>query len=69
MSQQQDILHALKYWETMCGTEFLDMHIPRYAARIHELRNKGYWISSERCKEHNYHKTAQTLYRLIEEPE
>ena len=35
---------------TVCGAKFLEMHIPRYAARILELRNDGFDIQAGPCQ-------------------
>ncbi len=67
MNQQERILYELSDGDPICGTTFLNWHIPRYAARIHELRNKGHWISSERCKiTYHRHRSPQTVYTLVE---
>ncbi|MCH8153175.1 MAG: hypothetical protein IH830_12495 [Planctomycetes bacterium] len=64
MTQQERILLHLQD-EPTCGTSFLNWHIPRYAARIHELRAKGHQITSERCKiEYHHHHSPQTVYTL-----
>ena len=64
MTQQEDVLLYLQE-EPTCGTSFLNWHIPRYAARIHELRGKGHQITSERCQiEYHHHLSAQTVYTL-----
>lgn len=64
MTQQEDILFHLRQ-DPVCGTSFLNWHIPRYAARIHELRAKGYQITSERCRiSYHHHRSPQTVYQL-----
>lgn len=65
LTQSQRILGALKLGPK-CGTTFLEWRIPRYAARIHELRGQGYAITSEKCLFHD-HETHQTVYRLLTE--
>lgn len=62
MSQKQKILDTLKMGP-VCGTRFLAAYMPRYAARIHELRAEGHQIASEPCRMHD-HETSQTVYRL-----
>ena len=47
-------------WEEVCGSVYLEAHMPRYAARINDLRNDGHTIETGRCK---VHKTA--TYRLV----
>jgi len=64
MSQKQRVLNALKM-QPVCGTSFLDWHIPRYAARIWELRAEGYEIASRPCRLHS-HESPQTVYELAE---
>jgi hypothetical protein len=49
----------------VCGTVMLRWYIPRYAARIHELRAEGYEITSRTCKLH-IHESPQTVYELVE---
>lgn len=60
-TQRQRVLAALRDGPT-CGTEFLDMHIPRYGARIMELR-ETLTITNELCRKHQ-HYSRQTVYRL-----
>ena len=62
MNQTEKILSKLQMGP-VCGTTFLQMFIPRYAARIHELRRAGHQIQSERCQLHD-HETHQVVYRL-----
>lgn len=60
---QRDQVRKILEAGPACGTVFLNAYIPRAAARIHELRQQGLEIHSERCKLHQ-HKNAQTLYTL-----
>jgi len=62
MSQKERILNALKMGP-QCGTSFLEWHMPRYAARIHELRAEGWTISTRTCRLHS-HESPQTVYEL-----
>jgi hypothetical protein len=65
MSQKERILGDLRasqrsnvFWHgygVVCGSFWLDARIPRYAARIHELRSDGERIGSGWCR---VHKTA-----------
>jgi hypothetical protein len=64
MSQKQRLLQALKLGP-VCGTTLLEWHIPRYGARLHELRAEGYEIESKPCRLH-YHESPQTVYELVE---
>ena len=64
MTQQERILYELSDGP-VCGTTFLHWRIPRYSARIHELRAKGYPITSERCRmAHHCHLSPQIVYQL-----
>lgn len=65
-SQVETILDLLRQGP-VCGTTFLSMFIPRYAARIYDLRLAGYTITTRRCQDvwHD-HKTAQIVYELDE---
>ena len=49
----------------VCGTTMLRFHIPRYAARINELRRDGHTIITRPCTQH-HHDTAQVEYVLLE---
>lgn len=62
-TQRQRVLAALRDGPT-CGTEFLEMHIPRYGGRILELRKSGHAITNELCRKHS-HYSRQTVYRLV----
>ena len=65
MGQRDRILRMLTdtYPDGVCGTVFLRERMPRYAARIWELRAKGCAIQTEPCQDHA-HETRQTVYRL-----
>jgi len=67
LTQVETIMQALtiRGADGVCGTEFLDVHIPRYAARILELRDAGNTIVTVPCREHNWHTTHQIRYVLI----
>jgi len=62
VSQKATILEMLQMGP-VCGTQFLAKYMPRYAARIHELRTEGHPITSSACKLHD-HKSPQVLYKL-----
>lgn len=64
-TQQERVLAQLRH-EPTCGTEFLEMHIPRYGGRILELRQAGHTITNEPCWKHQ-HFSRQTIYRLRKE--
>ena len=62
LTQRQRILTALRSGP-VCGTTFLRWGIPRYAARIYELRQEGYEITKEVCRLHD-HRSRQWMWRL-----
>jgi len=63
-SQKQRVLDTLRNAgpSGVCGTSLLYINIPRYAARIHELRQAGHQIASTQCGDS--HTTRQTRYTL-----
>ena len=64
-NQRGRILRVLR-WAPQCGARFLEMHIPRYSARIWELRREGYQITRRRCDvSHHAHYSRQYLYELV----
>ena len=65
-TQRDRILERLRAGP-ICATTFLDMHIPRYAARVLELRQDGYTIDTRRCLQHDWHKSPQIEYVLVPE--
>ena len=64
MTQKTRILAALKLGP-VCGTQMLGWHIPRYAARIYELRTEGHDIISRPCTLHA-HESPQVVYEMVE---
>lgn len=69
MSQQDRVLWLLRHgW--VCGTTFLDEGMPRYGARIYELRRRGYLIESRTCSDRtHHHRSRQIEWRIIGEPD
>jgi len=66
MSQRTAILQSLQAGP-VCGTMFLEMRMPRYAARINELRNAGWHIVKRRCENpHHQHQTVQYEYLIAQ---
>ena len=65
MSQKQRVRRMLEDGP-VCGTRLLDERIPRYAARIAELRGEGMLIETRVCKAHR-HASRQYEY-VIKEP-
>lgn len=64
MNQREKVLAMLKTGP-VCGTDFLAAYVPRYSARILELRQQGHVIESRPCRNGwHQHETAQTVYEL-----
>jgi hypothetical protein len=55
----------------VCGTEFLDERMPRYGARIFELRRRGCLIVSRTCgnPQHRHVSKHQDEWRLLAAPD
>lgn len=50
----------------VCGTTFLRAHIPRYPARILELRREGWVIDRRPCEiETHRHESTQWVYEMV----
>jgi hypothetical protein len=49
----------------VCGTTFLKAYQPRYSARLHALRKRGWNIQRRRCDRHDWHDTAQYVWELL----
>ena len=62
MSQKQRIANLLR-GGPVCGTALLDLRMPRYAARISELRAEGMLIETRVCESHR-HASKQYEYVL-----
>jgi len=65
MTQQDQVRRMLEAGWT-CGTEFLDERLPRYAARIHELRADGVLVERRACERHS-HRSGQFEWRAVPE--
>lgn len=51
----------------VCGTDFLRAYIPRFGARIYELRQLGFVVVERPCRMgHHDHESRQTVYELAE---
>jgi hypothetical protein len=50
----------------VCGTEFLDEHIPRYGARIHQLQTSGHLIHRRPCQRHDHQLPEWRLLAALE---
>jgi hypothetical protein len=65
MTQSQEILYRLQMGP-VCGTDLLRMFIPRYAARILELRQAGHQIETRTCRDDRHqHRNKQIEYVLV----
>lgn len=61
-SQRERILRLLNAGP-VCGTSFLFLKMPRYSARIWELRKVGFNITTRRCTDPRHH-SRQVEYIL-----
>ena len=66
MTQKEFVLKELRHRGTVCGTWFLQYHIPRYAARIYDLIQDGHRIERVACP-HHYHTHPKSIasYKLL----
>lgn len=62
-TQQQRVVDMLRSQEKVSSAEFYEAYLPRFAARIFELKKLGYVIERE------YWRDGMYLYRLASEPE
>ena len=63
MTQREQVLSMLTGgW--VCGTQFLAWRIPRYGARILELRKLGHKIERRPCED-QAHDSQQYQWRII----
>ena len=66
MISQKERVYRMLLAGPVCGTTLLNEHIPRYAARISELRRTGLNIDTRECSRHlHQHRTKQIEYVLI----
>lgn len=65
-TQKAYVLDRLEREGAVCGTDFLKAQIPRYAARIADLKGDGKQIVTEPCNRPLHrHETRQVQYRLL----
>ncbi len=66
-TQADRVLQMLRESELgVCGTEFTNAYVPRYSARLKELRDAGHRIENRKCHAlSHHHRTKQTRYVLI----
>ena len=68
-TQKEQVLAMLRNGP-VCGTRFLARRIPRYPARIFELKQDGHLISKRRCgDEQHRHASAQFEWFKVEAPQ
>lgn len=64
LTQREEVLVMLRdgHGYGVCGTVFLQAYIPRYSARIGELRKEGWEITKRKCVNlhHNHGRTPPT---------
>lgn len=57
----------LEHWT--CGTTFLNARLPRYTARIYELRKAGYYVDRRKCANPSHsHESPQWEWRILAAP-
>ena len=66
VGQNARVFGMLREWT--CGTEFLAAYLPRYGARIWDLKRLGYVIEKKRCTAHQ-HVSIQWAWRLRSQKE
>lgn len=69
MTQRERVLAMLRGAGTrgICGVEFLEARLPRFPARIYELRDGGLRITRRRCDlDGHRHGSTQYVYELEE---
>ena len=59
-TQNAKVLGYLEDWGTVCGDFFLELYIPRYAARVLDLRQAGFDIRKVKCP-YSYHTHTKAL--------
>ena len=69
MNQRDRILLSLRQNTAVCGTLFLGDHMPRYSARIRELKELGHNIQTRPCRHpwHTHSLSNQIEYLLLDE--
>lgn len=67
-TQREQVLATLAEGDPICGTAFLQARIPRYAARVNELRRDGWRIERVPCP-YNYHTHPKTVATYQLQPE
>ncbi len=59
MTERDKVLTVLRHKRPVCGTMFLEIHIPTYSQRISELRAEGYDIQRVPCPYENHTHTKK----------
>ncbi len=67
-TQKEQVLQALTLRpDGVCGTQFLEGKIPRYAARILDLKQDGHWIERVSCPySFHGHPASVATYKLTQ---
>lgn len=69
VNQRERVLRLLLDRDAICGTEFLQLHLPRATARIFELRKAGYVIQRTQCDNSQHrHLNPQWQWSLVATP-
>jgi hypothetical protein len=65
LTQKEKMLLAFRAYGVVCGNTFLTMHIPRYAARVSDLKADGYKITRAKCPySHHSHGKQIATYEM-----
>lgn len=68
-TQRDRILWLLRDRRAVCANDMLEMRMPRYAARILELRKAGFAIVTRKCSQHDFHRSRVVEYKLVFDPD
>lgn len=49
LTQKEKMMLAFTAYGVVCGNTFLAINIPRYSARVHDLRSDGHIIVRAKC--------------------
>lgn len=53
-TQKQTLTRLLNTNQWVCGTVFLDAHIPEFRSLINVLRREGIPVEGRKCRQHNH---------------
>lgn len=69
-NQRDRVLQLLMENERVCGPMFLREHLPRFGARLWEMKREGFVFERERCLIPGHaHRSVQWSWQLIALPE